>query len=150
MSFNFKEKVLVNTNPSDLEILTTKSIDVDESEYKHLIKARDFMLNMMDTHRGVGLAAPQVGVLKRMLVMKLRVGGFVFMANPTIIKKSSLTTFDKEGCLSLPGKRKKKIRSRQVKVSYINEIGQPLEQILHGMDAICFQHEFDHLEGKLL
>lgn len=105
------------------------------------------MLDTMYDACGVGLAAPQVGILKRIVVIDIGEGAVV-MINPEILEVSGEQT-GQEGCLSVPGKSGEVTRPNYVKVTFLNE---ELEQVvLEGEElmarAIC--HELDHLEGKL-
>ncbi len=107
----------------------------------------DDMLDTMYEAEGVGLAAPQVGILKRIVVIDVGEGPIV-MINPVILEKSGSQT-DNEGCLSVPGKAGKVTRPNYVKAKAFNEEGE--EYIIEGEEllarAIC--HELDHLDGHL-
>jgi peptide deformylase len=106
--------------------------------------------NMKDTMRdadGVGLAAPQIGISKRVVV--LDVGeGLLELINPEIISFSGEAT-DVEGCLSLPGVQEEVVRAAEVKVKALDRNGE--EVIITGTDLLAraLQHEIDHLEGIL-
>lgn len=105
------------------------------------------MAETMYKEEGVGLAAPQVGVLRRVVVIDVG-EGLVKMINPEIIHQEG-EVIDVEGCLSIPGKSGKVKRPKKVKVKYISEDGE--EKIIEGEDllarALC--HELDHLDGIL-
>lgn len=105
------------------------------------------MLDTMYDAGGVGLAAPQVGILKRLVVIDVGEGPIV-MINPVILESSGEQTGD-EGCLSLPGKAGQVTRPNYVKVRALNEKMQEIE--IEGTEllarAIC--HELDHLEGHM-
>lgn len=107
----------------------------------------DDMLDTMYEANGVGLAAPQVGILKRIVVIDVGEGPFV-MINPEILETSGEQT-GSEGCLSLPGKCGQVTRPNHVKVRYLDrsmkECVQEGDELL--ARAIC--HECDHLDGKL-
>ena len=107
----------------------------------------DDMLETMYDSNGVGLAAVQVGILKRIVVIDVGEGPLV-MINPEVIKTEGSQTGD-EGCLSVPGKAGQVTRPMQVTVRYMDEDGEQYE--LEGEEllarAIC--HECDHLDGKL-
>ncbi len=107
----------------------------------------DDMLETMYEANGVGLAAPQVGVLKRVVTIDVGEGPLV-MINPKIIKKSGAQTGD-EGCLSVPGKTGTVTRPNEVTVRFMDEEGDWYE--LEGTEllarAIC--HECEHLDGRL-
>ena len=108
------------------------------------------MLETMYEAGGVGLAAPQVGVLKRVFVIDPTEDGMephVFI-NPEIVETSG-EQFDWEGCLSVPGKQGKTTRPARVRVEYQDARGQACEVTGEGLLAVCLCHEIDHLDGKL-
>lgn len=128
------------------DVLRKKSREVTEMTPK-IQELIDDMLDTMYEADGVGLAAPQVGVLKRIVVIDVGEGYMVFI-NPEILETSGEQTGD-EGCLSLPGKSGEVTRPNYVKVRALDENMEPFE--LEGEEllarAIC--HECDHLEGIL-
>lgn len=106
--------------------------------------------NMADTMydaSGVGLAAPQIGVSKRVIVVDVG-DGLIELINPQIISSEGKET-DFEGCLSVPGTRGEVTRAAQVTVSGFDRAGKPVEYSGEGLLARAFQHEIDHLEGIL-
>ncbi|MEA5086710.1 MAG: peptide deformylase [Methanocorpusculum sp.] len=113
-----------------------------------LLAILDEMVPMLKEHRGVGLAAPQIGIGKRFFVMdpgdKLRK-----VINPEIQKTGSAFAEMEEGCLSVPGIHKKVRRPRRITVRYTNEAGELIEEELKDYPARVFMHEYDHLEGIL-
>ena len=107
--------------------------------------------DMFDTMRdapGVGLAAPQVGVVERIFVWEFedRSGAFI---NPKILSRSSETEDDEEGCLSLPGIVYEVRRSSEVTIEGLDAGGNPITMKVSGLLARIFQHEVDHLDGVL-
>ncbi len=128
------------------ECLTKVCKEVKEINNRTRILIDD-MLDTMYEAEGVGLAAPQVGILKRIVVIDVGEGPIV-MINPVILEKSGSQT-DNEGCLSVPGKAGKVTRPNYVKAKAFNEEGE--EYIIEGEEllarAIC--HELDHLDGHL-
>jgi peptide deformylase len=99
--------------------------------------------------RGKGLAAPQVGVNKRFFI--LRFGGHIdAFINPKVTKYGNVIVNSPEGCLSVPGKWFEVKRSRKIEVSYLNEKMFPVRTKFSDFNAIAFQHELDHLSGKLI
>jgi len=112
------------------------------------------MLTVMYRHRGIGLAGPQVGLQRRILVANITGDGGqkdqerVFI-NPELKKKSG-TMHEEEGCLSLPGLSAKIRRSSQVVVTYYDLDGAMWEMECEGLYAKLFQHEIDHLDGVLM
>ena len=127
-------------------ILRKTSKEVKEITPK-IVELIDDMLETMYEAGGVGLAAPQVGVLKRIVVIDVGDGPFVLI-NPQIIKTEGSQTGD-EGCLSVPGKAGIVTRPNEVTVRFTGEDGNTYD--LEGTEllarAIC--HECDHLDGKL-
>ena len=123
---------------------TSKEVKEVTPKIRELI---DDMLETMYEANGVGLAAPQVGVLKRIVVIDVGEGPLV-MVNPQVVKTSGSQTGD-EGCLSVPGKAGTVTRPDEVTVRFMGEDGEWYE--LEGREllarAIC--HECDHLDGKL-
>ncbi len=115
----------------------------------------DEMVGMMHEQNGVGLAAPQVGVLKRFLVMMEPDSGKVFkMINPKILTRSSETCVLEEGCLSVLGHDNLPVyanvtRPASVEVEWNNENGDLMRAEMSGLPARIVQHETDHLDGIL-
>lgn len=107
----------------------------------------DDMLETMYHENGVGLAAPQVGILKRICVIDVGEGPFVFI-NPEIIASSGEQT-DAEGCLSVPGKAGNVTRPNYVKARAYDENMELFEIEGMGLFARAMCHEFDHLDGHL-
>lgn len=110
------------------------------------------MLETMYSAPGVGLAAPQVGIAKRVIVVDA--GGEekpqpIMLANPEIVSGEGKLVYE-EGCLSLPEFREKITRNEKVRVCGINERGQETVYDAEGLLAVVFQHEIDHLDGILL
>ena len=124
-------------------------VKVDDSIRK---LAKDMLITMYSA-KGIGLAAPQVGVQKRILVIDLNFEDpesppNVFI-NPEIISASaSLDTYE-EGCLSIPGVYLNVVRPSSIKLSYRDEMGRPKKMNAEGLMARCIQHEIDHLNGVL-
>lgn len=110
-------------------------------------KLLDDMAETMYDANGVGLAAVQIGILKRVVVMDVG-DGLVEMINPEILDKSG-SQVDSEGCLSLPGIRGNVNRAMNVTVRFLNRQGE--EVVLEGKELLarCIQHEVDHLNGIL-
>jgi len=111
-------------------------------------KALSEMARLMYSVSGVGLAAPQVGILESMIVIDIGTGLYKLI-NPKILKVSG-TQVSEEGCLSVPGVAKKIKRAKTVIVSAQDENGKPLTIEADGLLACVFQHELDHLNGRLI
>lgn len=97
----------------------------------------------------VGLPANAIGVAKRIIVQINRKGEITLMYNPEIISHSSSTFVSREGCICIPGERELK-RYTSVKVSYYDERFKRKSKVFKNEEAAVFQHEMDHLEGKLV
>lgn len=154
-----KLNVLVAPNKV-LQQLSLPVMEVD-AKIKQLL---DDMLETMDIEDGIGLAAPQVGILKRVIVMnvprnisahgeiieELDKNPSVFkIINPEIIWKSSEKVTSREGCLSVPNQHAEITRAAEIKLKYLDENGKSCETHFYNLQAICIQHEIDHLDGKL-
>ncbi len=115
-------------------------------------KTRELVANMLETmynNNGIGLAAPQVGILQKIIVIDTKEGELVKVINPEIITKSKEKDIREEGCLSIPGETGHVLRSKQVTVKGLNENGQEVTYEATGILARAFQHEIDHLQGIL-
>ena len=136
-------KIVIYPNP----ILRKKAKEIKEitPEICELAKR---MTQIMIKEDGVGLAAPQVGISKRMIIVQGEKGPEVFL-NPKIIFKSKEKELAEEGCLSLPGLFLEVKRSRRVKVEYTDLEGERYVLSVEGIVARIFQHEIDHLNGIL-
>lgn len=104
------------------------------------------MLDLMRRENGIGLAAPQVGIAKRIFVMEVD-STIRACFNPEIVDQDSNLTDYTEGCLSFPGESFTIKRPESIQVRYHNLQGQVIEEQLTGLAARCFQHELDHLDG---
>ncbi|WP_353534534.1 peptide deformylase [Cognatishimia sp. WU-CL00825] len=113
--------------------------------------AKDMQQTMYDAP-GIGLAAPQVGVLSRLIVMDCIKEGEpepVVMFNPEVLLSSEDKNTYEEGCLSIPDQFAEVTRPSDVRVGWIDENGNPQEKDFDGLWATCVQHEIDHLNGTL-
>jgi peptide deformylase len=107
------------------------------------------MAQAMYEFEGSGLAAPQVGIDQQIFVADVGEGPFAVI-NPEFLKKSSQETVLDEGCLSLPKIRVNVSRPEVVRVRYLDETGRLVERDLSGLMAKVFQHESDHLHGRMV
>jgi peptide deformylase len=105
------------------------------------------MLSAMERERGIGLAAPQVNYPLRVFVMQCRDRSVRACFNPEIIGTSKLTVKDEEGCLSFPGIFLKVSRHMLVEVRYQDADGNLVNETFADIDARCYLHESDHLNG---
>ena len=152
-------QILIEPN----KILREKSSLVEKVD-EDLQKLMDDMLETMYAAPGIGLAAIQVGVPKRVIILDIgrrdesestndekpvvRKNPMYFV-NPEIITKSTNNSTYEEGCLSVPGQFAEIERPDKCHVKYLDYYGQPKELVAEGMLATCIQHEMDHLEGIL-
>ncbi len=156
-----KLPILTYPDPRLREI--SKTIEKVTPEIQKLV---DDMLETMHHAKGIGLAAPQVNQLVRLLVIDIRrppepdeedqelteleqrVKFPLVLINPVIVKGEGKTTYD-EGCLSVPGYYEEVQRFNWVQVEALDRDGKKITVETDGLLAICIQHEMDHLEGKL-
>jgi len=127
--------------------LRKKSRPVDKIN-RRITTLLDDMYETLKNADGVGLAAPQVGVLRRVVVIEVEDGDLIEMINPEIIYTDGEQD-EIEGCLSSPGKYAQTIRPMNVKVSYTNRKGEQKEKEGTELLARAFCHEIDHLDGVL-
>ena len=105
------------------------------------------MLETMKANNGIGLAGNQVGLLRRVFVMKLQDGRELGCFNPWIMFGDNDKINDNEGCLSFPNLWLKVQRHNKITAAYLDNTGKQCIIELEGIDARCFQHELDHLNG---
>ena len=129
------------------ETLRKVSRPVDEITPRILTLLDDMTETMRDAN-GCGLAAVQVGILRRIVVIEVEEGTVYEMINPEIMKKSGAYETE-EGCLSLDGVRKTK-RWQSIKVKWLNEKFQPRIKTFDGFTAQIIQHEIDHCDGVII
>lgn len=137
----------VLTFPDERLRTVAKPVEKVDDAIKTLVSD---MFETMKDEKGIGLAATQVDVHKRVVVMDVseeQDSPYVFI-NPEIIEKSG-STVSEEGCLSVPNNYAKVDRAEKVTVQALNENGEAFELEAEGLFAICIQHELDHLQGKL-
>ena len=129
--------------------------DVSSAETQQLIKV---MQNTLATTEGVGIAAPQLSISKQIIIIASRptlrypqapVMEPTAMINPSFTALSETTEKDWEGCLSIPGIRARVPRYKKIQVKYLDQQGTVIDIVLEGFVARVFQHEFDHLLGKV-
>ena len=134
------------------KILRQKSLPVETVD-KDLQNLMDDMLETMYAAPGIGLAAIQVGIPKRVIVLDIAqkegTKKPIFLVNPEIIQKSKKTSVYEEGCLSLPGQFAEIERPAECILKYIDFNGKKKKLNAKGLLATCIQHEVDHLNGIL-
>ncbi len=125
-------------------VLRKKSRPVEKLDKREWMLLKD-MAETMYAADGVGLAAPQVGILKRMVVIDVG-DGLIELVNPVIVETEG-RRLGIEGCLSVPGRRGKVMRPEKVRVQAQDRKGRPVEIEGEGLLATCLCHEIDHLDG---
>jgi peptide deformylase len=105
------------------------------------------MLETMHAGKGIGLAAPQVGILKRLFVVQIADDTARIFFNPRIVEESGETVKYEEGCMSLPGIYADVVRPQAIRIHAWNERGKPFTLDADGLLARVIQHELDHLRG---
>ena len=143
-----RRNIVIEPDP----ILRKKS-DILEKVDDELRILLDDMLETMYAAPGIGLAAVQIGILKRLIVIDISKDkekkNPIFLINPEIISKSKNTSIYEEGCLSLPGHFAEIERPEECQIRYIDYDGKKKEMKANGLLATCIQHEIDHLNGIL-
>ena len=142
------KKILMYPDPRLLK--QSVNIETIDSEVKETAKD---LVDTMYSAEGVGLAAPQIGINKRIFVMDCNdeqgKKEYLIAINPEILSFSEDLKTYKEGCLSIPEITEEVVRPEKVIVSYEDLSGKLKTEKLEGLWATCFQHELDHLNGKL-
>ena len=142
-----KKKIIIEPDP-----ILRKKCEPLENVDDDVRKLMNDMLETMYKAPGIGLAAIQVGILKRIVVIdvsKEEEKNPLFFVNPEIIYKSKNTAVYEEGCLSLPGQFAEIERPAECHIKYIDYNGKEKKLETKGLLATCIQHEIDHLNGIL-
>lgn len=130
-------------------ILRKKSREVEKIDNR-IIQILDDMEETMRDANGLGLAAPQIGILKRLVVVDMQDGnGVMKMINPKITEKSEDIQENLEGCLSIPGKSGVVDRPKNLVLEYTDINGENVVVNCDEYKAVCICHELDHLDGVL-
>lgn len=138
-------KLSVLTYPDPVLEKTARSIELVSGVEKRLLSD---MLETMYLSQGIGLAAPQVGIPKRAIVLDIG-DGPIQLINPIVSKKTG-SEIGEEGCLSFPGVMVKIRRAAKITFRGLDEDGRLVESEAEGLLARAIQHEIDHLDGKLI
>ena len=150
-----ENEILITVNKKDERFLRKKTVDFNFSEHsaKEVRELIARMRRIMKAANGVGLSANQIGLPYRMFVAEVPdgQGGTKFYAvfNPRLEKASEETAPFEEGCLSVPGKWGSVVRPERVVIVGLDKHGKPAKVKAWGLLARVFQHELDHLDGKL-
>ena len=138
------------TIPNPKSKKKSKAIKTFDKDLRNLVS--DLYKTLYDTGNGIGLAAPQVSILKRIVVIDVKQDekpSPLTMINPKIIEKSVEKHINQEGCLSIPNYYADVKRSKVIKVEWFDEFGKKKKKKVDGLLSICIQHEIDHLDGIL-
>ncbi len=144
-----KRSILIHPDPR------LKKIAADVPDLSDELRAlADDMLETMYAAPGIGLAAPQIGILDRLIVLDCVKEGEgearpLVMFNPRVIAASNETNVYEEGCLSIPEQYAEVTRPKVVDVEWLDRDGNLQTETFDGLWATCVQHEIDHLDGKL-
>ncbi len=136
--------MILHPNP----ILRQKAVAISDTLAPEIQTLIPQMIEAMKGHRGIGLAAPQIGQSIRLIIVNHQ-DGPIAMINPVITKKSLLKKWDEEGCLSIPGVYGEVKRHQKVSVSYTDKNGAVQTLDAEGLLARIVQHEIDHIDGIL-
>ena len=143
-----QRKIVIEPDP----ILRKESEPIEKVD-NDLRKLLDDMLETMYAAPGIGLAAVQVGILKRLIVIDISKDkekkNPLFLINPEIVSKSKNTSMYEEGCLSLPGHFAEIERPAECQINFLDYNGKKKEISAKGLLSTCIQHELDHLNGIL-
>jgi len=131
------------------DLILKKSSEEVRHDDKSLRSLIPHMVETMKKNQGIGLAAPQIGISKKVIIVTEGEEAHAFL-NPRIVKQSKEKERDEEGCLSLPGLFMKVSRAKQVEVAAQTIDGAKVRVKARGLGARIFQHEIDHIEGKLI
>lgn len=125
--------------PNEVLLQQCEEVDLNIIDISKYI---DGMIDLMKVHKGIGLAAPQIGLNYRFFMMETDM-----YINPVILEQSEDIVIDTEGCLSFPGLSMRVKRAKKVIVEYTNIEGKRKEGKFVNYMSRCFQHELDHLDG---
>jgi peptide deformylase len=128
------------------ERLYTKCQEVKNPKSLHVQLLKNKMIKLMIKEKGIGLAAPQIGKNEALFVMYGKTG-IITCINPSILWYSEEKIDMVEGCLSFPKMKIKLNRAEKIIAKYTNIKGEDLIETFEGLEARCFQHEYDHLLG---
>tara|TARA_Y100000590_G_C15745193_1_gene1021753 strand:+ start:5706 stop:6218 length:513 start_codon:yes stop_codon:yes gene_type:complete len=143
------KRILYVPNP----ILRQRSEDLKDIQKEDLLIAEE-MMDIMVGAPGVGLAANQIGILKKIVTINIQdkeknIDKKYILFNPKIISYSKEKTIMEEGCLSIPEQYAKINRPKEILLEYLNEKKKSVKRKVEGIEARILQHEIDHLSGKL-
>jgi peptide deformylase len=147
---NYEAMILTDEETVRSLGLAAEEVYKNEIEDLKSILEKELLLSEKSGVPGIGLACPQIGIPKKMAIIRMPGKTFFYadLVNPVIEEKYDLSIFDGEGCLSFPGLSGRTQRYQEIKVK--NLLGFPKKFIATGLPAVCIQHEIDHLHGIVL
>lgn len=141
------------TDDNQHKILLNLSTEIDPIDPNTVILVKRMKESLLSTDGGVGIAAPQVGINRKLIwVQRFDKEGELleYFINPVIVWRSELQNLGPEGDLSIPEFRDQFYRSKVIQLEYVDLKGQKYSEIVEGFTAVIFQHEIDHLFGVLI
>jgi len=130
------------------ELLRQKAVKIEKID-EEIMNLAITMLDILERDKGVGVAGPQIGIMKRIFVVSIQGDIPRVFINPSILETSLATSKYEEGCLSVPGIYSNVTRPETIKIQAWNEKGRPFTLESNGLLARVILHEYDHLEGIL-
>jgi len=139
----------VITHPNTLLRTPAELVDASDISSVEIQQLIDDLIETMKKENGIGIAAPQVGISKRVIIVDTGNGPEAFI-NPLIVSRSFRKGhFVEEGCLSVPGVWGYVTRNKSVKIRAFNSQGEAISRKVRDVTSVIFQHEIDHLDGVL-
>lgn len=142
---------MIITDEALLRIPCTDVLATEVGELRSLLE-KELLLSGRNGQPGIGLSAPQIGIAKKMAIVRIPGrNGYVYsidLVNCKLAAGYDKTFFDNEGCLSFPGKQVRTLRYQEIYV--VDNLVEPYRFIALGLPAVCVQHELDHTLGVLL
>lgn len=139
---------MIITNNEDLLKIPCEDVLPEEIAHIRMALENELRISEKAGRPGIGLAAPQIGIYKKMAIVRVGLHLSVDLVNCKISKGYDLSLFKDEGCLSFPGRVENTMRYQEIHV--IDNAANPASFIATGLFAVCIQHELDHLNGTLL
>jgi peptide deformylase len=145
--------VYQTTDQNQHKTLVSLSTEIDPLDSNTAVLVKRMKLSLLSTDGGVGIAAPQVGINRKIIWVQRfdkEENPFEYFINPVIIWRSELQNLGPEGDLSIPEFRDQFYRSKVIQLEYVDLKGQKYSEMVEGFTAVIFQHEIDHLFGILI
>lgn len=148
---NLAPGLTIFTHPHPLLRLKAVALNAEsEEEREHVRTVSAQMISACRSLKALGLAANQIGASRAYFVMRMDDGSFEVVINPKITDRKQTQLFV-EGCLSFPGQRSRTVRAKEITATWLSVATfEEKTAVLSGLEAVVFQHEFDHLQGKTM